>query len=269
MRDLEVTTSWRRVPFGSFGEALSFLTPIAGPVAVRPAALYSFPIVGALLGGLLGAIWLVGDRLWPHEVAAGIVVLVDLCVTGMLHFDGLADSADGLLGPLSKERRLEVMRDPRTGAFGVAAVGITLLLRWVSLSVIAPSIWLMVAIWTASRTLMALVVIVATYARSSEGGIASAFIDAGAHGGKRSRSRFDTRSTRALLVGAPGVALVALTSVIWAPVAGPVSIVAGVACATWFLVFAMKRLGGYTGDVLGAAGVILETVALVVAAARW
>ncbi|MDQ4089145.1 MAG: adenosylcobinamide-GDP ribazoletransferase, partial [Actinomycetota bacterium] len=75
--------------------ALSFLTPLGGPVAPSPAALPWFPVVGAVLGLTLGGVWWLADRLWVAPVAAAVVVAADLALTGMLHFDGLVDSADG------------------------------------------------------------------------------------------------------------------------------------------------------------------------------
>ena len=77
-----------------------------------------------------------------------MVIAADLAVTGMLHFDGLVDSADGLLPPLDgPDRRLEVMADPATGAFGVGVGGGVLLLRWASLASLAPSPALLGALW--------------------------------------------------------------------------------------------------------------------------
>ena len=109
--------------------ALAFLTPLGGPVAPSPSALAWFPVVGALLGLGLGGVWWLADRLWAAPVAAAVVVAADLALTGMLHFDGLVDSADGLLPPLVAERRLEVMADPAAGAFGVGVAVVVLLLR--------------------------------------------------------------------------------------------------------------------------------------------
>ena len=66
------------------------------------------------------------------------MVVADLGLTGLLHFDGLIDSADGLLPPLTQARRLEVMADPHAGAFGVAAAAAVLLVRWASLATLRP-----------------------------------------------------------------------------------------------------------------------------------
>src|SRR4051812_17036191 len=96
--------------------AISFLTPLGGARSPSPSAWRWFPLVGAGLGGLLGAGWWAADRLWPRPVAAALVVAADLALTGLLHIDGLVDSADGLLPHLDRDRRLAVMSEPDVGA---------------------------------------------------------------------------------------------------------------------------------------------------------
>jgi len=77
--------------------AFSFLTVLGRGTAPDGATLRWFPVVGLVLGAAVGGVWWGADRVLPPLVAAGVVVLVDLALTGMLHVDGLADSADGLL----------------------------------------------------------------------------------------------------------------------------------------------------------------------------
>ena len=229
--------------------ALAFLTPLGGPVAPSPSALAWFPVVGALLGLALGGVWSVADRLWAPPVAAAVVVAADLALTGMLHFDGLVDSADGLLPPLSSERRLEVMADPAAGGFGVAVAVVVLLLRWASLAALAPAPVLLAALWCASRLTMAVVARRVSYARP--GGLAGAFLDPGRRG-----------------VPVAGVLLViALTFLAGGD--GVAGLVALALAAGGVVALAVRRIGGFTGDVLGAAGVVGETAGLLAAAARW
>ncbi|MHB1925523.1 MAG: adenosylcobinamide-GDP ribazoletransferase, partial [Acidimicrobiales bacterium] len=118
--------------------AFSFLTCLGGGRPPSQRATLWFPLVGLALGLALGGIWWGAHRAWPVGVAAVLVVVADLVLTGMLHFDGLLDAADGLLAPMDRARRLEVMADPRTGAFGVTAGAATLLVRWVTLAAMAP-----------------------------------------------------------------------------------------------------------------------------------
>src|SRR6202050_5659800 len=119
--------------------ALAFLTPFPDARPPTPQALRWFPVVGAVLGIALGGLWWAAAKIWPLPVAALIVVLADLALTGMLHLDGLADTADGLLPHLPPERRLEVMREPTVGAFGVGAVVVTLLGRFAVFATLRPA----------------------------------------------------------------------------------------------------------------------------------
>jgi adenosylcobinamide-GDP ribazoletransferase len=227
--------------------ALAFLTPLGGPVAPAPSALAWFPLVGALLGLALGGVWWMADRLWAAPVAAAVVIAADLGLTGMLHFDGLVDSADGLLPPLDRERRLGVMADPAAGAFGVGVAVVVLLLRWASLAALAPAAWLLAALWFASRLTMAVVARSVPYARPA--GLATAFL--------QSRSPV-----------VPGFLLAAIL-VALAGGDGLAGVVALAAAAAGVVALALRRIGGFTGDVLGAAGIVGETAGLLVAAARW
>ena len=200
--------------------------------------------------------WWSASRAWTGPVAAALVVSADLGVTGMLHFDGLLDSADGLLPHMSHDRRLQVMRDPSVGAFGVAAGAVVLLLRWSALAATRPSVVLLIGIWAVSRAAMAVTSVVMPYARS-EGGLASSFLaGSGAHASAVAGGLLGLAGGLAcLLAWRVGPGLAVLGAQIFAVLA--------------VLAFAKRRIGGFTGDVLGAMGIISETVALVVAAAKW
>lgn len=229
--------------------ALAFLTPFGGAAVPSPSTFAWFPFVGAGLGLALGGIWWLAGELWAAPVAAAVVVAADLALTGMLHFDGLVDSADGILPPMERSNRLEVMADPAAGAFGVGVAVAVLLLRWASLAALTPSPVLLGALWCASRMAMGRFAQTLPYARP--GGLASAFLAPGAR----------RPPVAGLLLGA---ALTALGT--GDAVAGVVAL-AVVAAAVMAL--AVRRLGGFTGDVLGAAGMLGETAGLLAAAARW
>lgn len=117
---------------GGARQALAFLTPVGGAVTPTPAALAWFPLVGLALGSAVGGVWWGADQLWPPAVAAAVVVVADIGLTGMLHLDGLVDAADGLLPHLSPARRLEVMAEPTVGAYGVVAGVAVVVLRVVA-----------------------------------------------------------------------------------------------------------------------------------------
>lgn len=231
--------------------AVAFLTAVGGSREPDARTLDWFGVVGAGLGAVLGLIWWSTERAWTPGIAAAIVVLADLGLTGMLHFDGLLDSADGLLPPMDRLRRLEVMASPETGAFAVGAGVAVLLLRWAALSAVKPTLLLLAGLWCVSRTGMAAAARYLRYARP-EGGLATALA-----GNARPWT---------LVIGAAGALGLAVA---WRPLAGSVAVLSALAIGGLVLWIAHKRIGGYTGDVLGAFGVIAETAGLVVAAAKW
>ena len=234
-------------------EALSFLTPLGGARLPTKRAMWWFPLVGLLLGLLLGGIWWLASLIWPPPLAAAVVVALDLAMTGMLHLDGLIDSADGLLSQLERQRRLEVMRDPSAGAFGVGAAIIMILMRWVALSSMHPAPLLLASLWCISRSSMALTANKVPYARAKEGGIASAFIGSG------------LAIAFSSLVWIGAAMLLALT---WSRPQGVGADLAELFSFSLVVYLSVKRLGGFTGDVLGAAGMVGETLGLIVAVIR-
>lgn len=230
------------------GEALAFLTPLGRAATPSPRALAWFAPVGLLVGGIVGGVWWGAAELWAPGVAAALAVTADLAATGLLHFDGLADSADGLLPHLPAERRLAVMREPGLGAFGVGAGGAALLLRWSALAAMGPEPLLVAGLWGTSRAAMAVVVCTVRYAR--DGGLATAFM-----GGRAAPA-----VVGGLVLGlGPAVLAIGPT--------GALAVLGVVAGAAGVVALARRRIGGFTGDVLGAAAVVGETVGLLVAAA--
>lgn len=125
-----------------FWSALQFLTRL--PVHSRrfgmPAALVWFPAVGLILGGLL-AVADLGLR-WlgvPQLLDSVVLVVLWLLLTGALHADGLADTCDAVLCHATPERRLEIMRDPHVGAFGVVGLVCVLLLKVAAIDGLPPA----------------------------------------------------------------------------------------------------------------------------------
>jgi len=245
------------MPIGGFRRALAFLTPVGGAAAPGPDAVAWFPVIGALIGLAVGGWWWLAAKAWPAPVAAALVVAADLGLTGMLHFDGVLDSADGLLSHLRPDQRLAVMAGPEVGAFAVAVGGTILVTRWASLATLSPAPLLVAGLWCASRTLMAVVMRTVPYARRNEGGLATSFLGAPGTG---------PRSIGPAMIGV--VASLALAAG-WRAVTGPVAVAGGWAAGIGVVLLGRRRLGGFTGDVLGAAGVVAETVGLVIAAAKW
>lgn len=232
--------------------ALGFLTVLGG--ATRPDGRGPgwFGAVGALVGLAVGGVWWGADRIWTPVLAATVAVATDAALTGMLHLDGLADTADGLLPPVDRSRRRAIMATPDVGAFGLVAVVLVLLARVGALAEAAPDPLLLAGLWALVRAGMALAIAALPYAGA---GSARAFTPAGA--------------APSLAAGASAVLAGALVVAAVGGAAGVAT--AGGAAAGFGAVVALgvRRLGGYSGDVLGAAGVIGETTGLIVAAAQW
>lgn len=228
--------------------ALGFLTVVGGARPPHRRTMQWFPLVGLAIGAAVAGVWWLAEQWWPIAVAVAIVVAFELALTGAIHVDGLADSADGLLPHLPHERRLEVMRAPDVGAFALVTVTMVLLLRWVAWTGIDAPHLVVAPIWMLSRTGMAVIPAVLPYARAS--GLASGFLDGA--------------SRWLALWAVPALALLIVADGWRGLVAGVVVVTVMAAVAA----LAHRRIGGFTGDVLGAAAVLGETAALVALAAQ-
>src|SRR5438105_1046690 len=122
--------------------ALMFLTTlpvnwIAPPQSAKPGRIFGFfPLVGLLIGAVLAVV--ASIRFLPAELVGFLVLAAWVILTGGLHLDGFADCCDGLLATVSLERRLEIMKDPRTGSFAVVGLVLLLLGKWVALRTLSP-----------------------------------------------------------------------------------------------------------------------------------
>src|SRR6202034_1238480 len=128
-------------------------TPAAGPDIAR--APWAFPLAGVVVALIAAAVYAVAHKIGsPPWVAAALAVATTLAVTGCLHEDGLADTADGFGGGDTRERKLEIMRDSRIGTYGVCALTLSILLRVSAIATLArPSFafWALIAAHGAAR----------------------------------------------------------------------------------------------------------------------
>jgi len=236
----------------TFPLALTFLTvlPWRGQGQVGPQdlarSLFWFPWVGLILGLGFGAgLWGLG-AVFPPAVAAALLLALTVLITRGLHLDGLADTVDGLGGGRNPQERLAIMKDSRLGAFGAMSLFLALLLKftlflaWTAQGA-APGLILFPVV---SRWGMVLLAYLSPYARP-EGGLGQAMT---------------TGVSSRVLLGATGSALV-LALLIF-PVGG-LMLLAAAAAAVWLIsLYFQKKLGGVTGDVLGAANEVLEILTL-------
>ncbi len=228
--------------------ALSFLTVFGRSTPLRPTAYRWFPVVGVAIGGVVGSAWWGSGALWHPLLAAILATALDVVVTGALHVDGLADSADGLLPPLAPERRLEVMRAPDVGAFGVIAVVLVILVRVGAIASSPIEFWMFPIAWATSRVIVAATPALVSAARTDSLG-----------------ATFATGSSATLLLWLAPLTGVATMMGAVRGIALVVGVVAGSAAT---IMVARRRVGGWTGDVLGGAIVIGETIGLLIAVAQ-
>jgi adenosylcobinamide-GDP ribazoletransferase len=233
--------------------AVQFLTAVPIPLAM-PAhprhlgrALACFPLVGAALGVALAGLDSVLGRVLPVPVSAALILVALTLLTGGLHLDGLMDACDGLFGGRSPERRLEIMRDSRVGAFGVMAGVLQLLLKYSVLAAVAPELrgQALVVALTGGRWAMAAATWAFPYARPS--GLGAAF---------KAGVRWPAVAV------ATALALV----VVWVALGptGLLLLVVAVALAGLLGAYMKGKLGGLTGDCYGAIDEVVESGLLLV-----
>ena len=246
--------------------ALQFFTrvPVTGRLAawmgwdaawLNQSARY-FPLVGAFVGAVAALVLAVAAMLWPMPVAVGLSMAATILLTGAFHEDGFADTCDGLGGSAERARALEIMKDSRIGAYG--AIGIVVMLGLKALALMSlPLGWALAALCVAhtlSRAVavslncwlpyagdpahakakpLAQQVSVGSWAVACAWPLALIAVFAAARHGSDSFALPSPQAWAAALVAAA---------------------VTGLACARWF----RRRLGGVTGDTLGASQQLSE-----------
>lgn len=233
---------------GFFG-AVQFLTrvPVRRVEAADTAAVVVwFPAVGGLIGLAAGGIAAGLEDLVPAAVAAAVAVLAGVIITGAFHEDGLADMADAVARGSTVERRLEILKDPRHGTYGVAALCGSIVLRVIAVAALSPS--------AALAGLVAAHALARGMAVAAMGAVPVARPDG--LGAEYARSVGPGRATAGILVG---VAIAVAATGWWAV---PVTIAALVAVVP-VVVIARRAFGGLTGDVLGAVEQVAECAVLV------
>jgi adenosylcobinamide-GDP ribazoletransferase len=242
---------------GSIAVATGFLTrfPVGRRTATADAMLRAaplFPLVGAALGALVGAAALGLAEVLPALIAGALAVGLELVLTGALHVDGLADSADGLAGR-QPEGALAVMRDHALGTYGGAALALDLLVKAAALGALAEAgaVAPVVAALALSRAAPLPLAAILPYARPGEG--------TGRLFGER--LRLGPAVAGLTIAAAAALAMIQLDALALLFAVAVVAALVGI--------LARRRLRGVTGDVMGAATELSATVALVTAAGLW
>jgi adenosylcobinamide-GDP ribazoletransferase len=257
-RDFEELLSLDRW-LGDFLLTLGFFTRLPAPMddetAKRPLAkaVWAFPIIGVVIGVFGGAVLAVGNNVGVPPLGAALLAIATMiCLSGALHEDGLADCADGLWSGADTPKRLAIMRDSRIGAFGVIALILIIGLKAVAIGKLATvggswsTVLAIVAAASLSRGLLPVAMLLMPLARDD---------------GRAANAGAPTQQDAIIAAGL--AALICLLCLGFS--AGVIAVLIGAGLATLFLLQALKRVGGYTGDVLGASQQILEATTLLVA----
>jgi adenosylcobinamide-GDP ribazoletransferase len=238
-----------------FLACLGFYTrlPVPSRLPARgfAAAQWAAPLAGMVVAAAAWLAWLIAACLHvPEGPSAALALASSLLTTGCLHEDGLADTADGFGGGRTHERVLEIMRDSRIGTFGAAALVLSLLMRWSALAEMDSAgemLAALVAAHAASRALIPALIAALPPARPDG-------LSAGV-------GRMETGT--ALAAGVIGFAALLLLGI-------GAALIAAVLLAAIFLGFrrlCLKKVGGQTGDTIGALQQFGEIAVLLVAAA--
>lgn len=238
----------------SFWLALGFLTVLpARRVEFRPGGLGRagawFPCIGLLMGGLLAGVFWLSSQFFSPLLVGGLTTGAWAILTGALHLDGFADCCDGLLASTSPQRRLEIMRDPRTGAFAVTGLTLLLLIKTgaiASLTAPFPAL-LLTPVWARW-----LILPVARQKSASTGGMGA-----------------DFAAGLTPFVLAAALVLPLALSLFFFSWAGLMAVLLAHVVGGLTALLARKRLGGVTGDVFGMTVELGETAMLLVFAAQW
>lgn len=261
--------SFPRNEFRALHSAVMFFTRIPLPslthyedADLQRSSTY-FPLVGWLVGAVAAAVWWAGLAVWTPAVASGASLAATLLLTGAFHEDGFADMCDGFGGGHTRARILEIMRDSRIGAFGAIGLVMLLGLKWHAVAALAgagaaeavealaegraaffvlPPAWLAPAIILAAHAVSrgAAISLLATLPYARESGKAKPL---------------STRLRGGRLVVAM---LLALAPLALLPVRLWWALAAVVLARAWMAWRFRRRIGGYTGDCLGAAQQVCE-----------
>ncbi|CAH2604001.1 Adenosylcobinamide-GDP ribazoletransferase [Rhodovastum atsumiense] len=216
--------------------------PLLDAADLRRAACY-WPLIGLVVGAAMGTCWAAARPWLAAPVAAGLAVAVGVLLTGALQEDGFADVCDGFGGGATRERVLAIMQDSCVGSYGMAGLVVMVGLRWQAMAALPGAILpaTVLAAQAASRAWAVALMAVLPYARG-EGSRARPVV------GRKSAPRLALAAATGLAPFLLGVPLPALgaAALVW------------LGCVLWF----GGRIGGYTGDCVGATQQVTELAIL-------
>ncbi|MDK2980345.1 MAG: adenosylcobinamide-GDP ribazoletransferase [Chloroflexota bacterium] len=241
--------------FNALLTALDFLTviPLPHPRNFKAVPLGKatgwFPWVGALLGGLSGALYIGLRQVFAPWLAAALAAAAWIALTGGLHLDGLADCCDGLLYAGPRERRLEIMKDPHHGTFAGIGLTLAILLKVAALAALPATLETLGAAALAAALARWLLLPSARQPNARESGLGAAFSD--------------SLDRKAYVLAIPPLLILP----VWLGGRALVALLLAHGWAACVFRLAKKRLGGLTGDVYGLIVEGAELLVLLVFAA--
>lgn len=219
-------------------------------IETGPEAAWAYPIAGAIIGVVALIVGWLSSAL-PAGLQAALVLATLIVATGAMHEDGLADSADGLWGGWDSARRLEIMKDSRIGTYGVLALCLSIVIRWTALTMVLTSGGLCALIGIAALSRAPMVALMAWLPRARPDGLSS------------SVGAPPARIVGLAMLTGVGIGLITMG---WAVVA---AIIAALAVAFCVAMIAKRKIGGQTGDILGATQQLCEIAILISLVALW
>jgi adenosylcobinamide-GDP ribazoletransferase len=235
--------------------ALQFFTrlPIPRWVGFEAAWLHHasryFPLVGSVVAAVTALVYLAAAHLWPAPVAVLLSTAAGIYLTGAFHEDGFADMCDGFGGGMTRARVMEIMKDSRIGTYGAVGAGLLVALKCTLLSLMTPAgaIAALLLAHPLSRLAAASLIWQLQYARD-EG---------------KAKPLAHTMTTAEFAIGAlcaavPALYLGALGYLSWGAIGA--CVLGAAAAAIWLGAKFVARIGGYTGDCLGAVQQVSEVV---------
>jgi adenosylcobinamide-GDP ribazoletransferase len=206
-----------------------------------------------MVGAVCALVWTLARWVWPEGPVAGVVAIAaGVLLTGGLHEDGLADTADGLGGGRDTAHRLAIMKDSHIGTYGVLALILVIGLKAAALSqmTLAQGVAGLIAAAGAGRVACTLLMTVLPYVRPAE---TSKFASP-------EMNPSVAEAALAVVFAAVGFALLP-----WATI--PIVLIAAIPAGAGVALIARRMIGGFTGDVLGCAEMVVETTVLLTVAA--
>ena len=206
-----------------------------------------FPLVGLLVGAVAALVYLGAAMLWPAPVAVLLSTAATIYLTGAFHEDGFADMCDGFGGGMTRERVMEIMKDSRIGTYGTVGITLLVALKCVLLAMLDPLVTVAALLLAHPLSRLAAAALIWRLDYVRDEGKAKPL------GQDMTNTEFFIAACSALL---PAAVIGATGYLSWLPIG--LAVVFAAMAAAWLGAKCVRRLGGFTGDCLGAVQQLSE-----------